>query len=130
MSPPAAALGYLASFATRDPAAIASHVTTDFVNDHASALGSDCTGRDEYVRRLPGFLARFADLAYHVEQVIEDGSAVAVAYRLTATSEGQPVELRGVMIFQIEGDLVRRRTDYWDSLGYLRQVVGEPGERD
>jgi steroid delta-isomerase-like uncharacterized protein len=123
----ATALSYLASFASRDSAAIAAHVTDDFVNEHVSALGTGCVGRDEYERRLPDFLESFPDLAYHVEQVIDDGSAVAVAYRLTAAGDDRPVEMRGVMVFEIVDGLIRRRTDYWDSLGYLRQI-NEPTE--
>lgn len=124
--PSAVVRGYLASFAQRDPAAIAAHVTDDFVNEHASALGSGCTGRAEYLQRLPGFLDQFAGLAYHVEQVIENGPAVAVAYRLTATSDGHPVDLRGVMVFEVVDHLIDRRTDYWDSLSYLRQIGADP----
>ena len=26
------------------------------------------------------------------------------------------------MVFEIVDGLIRRRTDYWDSLGYLRQI--------
>lgn len=120
--PAAVVLAYLGSFAGREPEAIAGHVADGFVNEHASALGSGCVGRDEYVRRLPGFLERFPGLAYHVEQVIADGSAVAVAYRLTAIDDDQPVEVRGVMVFDVVEGLIARRTDYWDSLGYLRQI--------
>ena len=128
MNQPAAAtaLAYLASFAGRDPEAIAAHVSADFVNEHASALGSGCTGREEYARRLPAFLEQFPGLAYEVERVIADGEEVAIAYRLTATSDGQPVEVRGVMIFEVGDGLIRRRTDYWDSLGYLRQIGADP----
>jgi len=113
---------YLHSFATGDPDAIAAHVTDDFVNEHTSALGSSCTGRHEYLGRLPGFLAAFPGLRYEVEQVLVDGDHVAAAYRMTATSEGHPVDLRGVMLFELEGDRIAHRTDYWDSLTYLRQM--------
>ena len=58
--------------------------------------------------------------------MIADGDDVAVAYRLTATSDGHPVEVRGVMVFEIVDGLIRRRTDYWDSLGYLRQIGADP----
>jgi ketosteroid isomerase-like protein len=121
-SPAAVALAYLASFAEGDPQAIAAHVSPEFVNVHASALGSGCSGRDEYLRRLPGFLETFPGLSYAVEQVIVSGADVAVSYRLTATSDGYPIEVRGVMVFEIVDGLITRRTDYWDSLGYLRQI--------
>jgi hypothetical protein len=49
---------------------------------------------------------------------------------MTATSEGHPIGIRGCMVFEIDlaqdggsgGDRIARRTDYWDSLVYLRQV--------
>ena len=116
------ARSYLAAFAAGDPDAIAAHVADGFVNDHASALGSRSEGRDEYRRRLPGFLARFASIRYDVEQLVVEGSAVAAAYVMTATSDGHPVEVRGLMLFDISDGLINGRTDYWDSLGFLRQT--------
>ncbi len=113
---------YLHAFATGDPHAIAAFVTDDFVNEHTSALGSSCTGRDDYLARLPDFLAAFPGLRYHVERVVVDGDHAAATYRMTATSEGHPVDLRGVMVFELDGGRIARRTDYWDSLTYLRQV--------
>jgi ketosteroid isomerase-like protein len=113
---------YLASFAGRDPDAIAAHVADGFVNDHASALGARSEGRAEYRRRLPDFLAQFPGLRYDVEQLVEDGPAVAAAYVLTAISAGRPVTVRGVMLLEVADGLVVRRTDYWDSLGFLRQI--------
>jgi steroid delta-isomerase-like uncharacterized protein len=113
---------YLASFADRDAAAIAAHVGDDFVNDHASALGSRSEGADEYRRRLPGFLERMQDLRYDVTRVVADGGAVAAAYTLRATTDGHPVEVRGVMLFDVVDGRIAARTDYWDSLGFLRQT--------
>jgi steroid delta-isomerase-like uncharacterized protein len=121
-APADVARSYLASFADRDPDAIAAHVAEGFVNDHASALGSRSDGRDEYRRRLPDFLARFPGLRYDVQQVVADGPSVAVAYVMTATSDGHPIEVRGVMLFDIADTEIRSRTDYWDSLTFLRQT--------
>jgi hypothetical protein len=50
---------YLGSFAAADPDVIADHVTADFVNEHRSALGSSCHGREEYRRRLPQLQRHF-----------------------------------------------------------------------
>jgi ketosteroid isomerase-like protein len=119
-----AAASYLAAFATGDPDEVARHVSVDFVNEHTAALGSGCVGRDEYRRRLPGFLASFPGLAYEVEQLIADGDGdrVAVTYRMTASPTEGPVDIRGVMVIEVTDGLVRHRTDYWDSLTYLRQT--------
>jgi ketosteroid isomerase-like protein len=115
---------YLASFAGGDPDAIAAHVAPGFVNEHASALGRGSVGADEYRARLPGFLASLPGLQYDVEAVIGAGERVAVQYRLTANSEGHPIDLRGVMVVDVDlaAGTITRRTDYWDSLTYLRQT--------
>jgi steroid delta-isomerase-like uncharacterized protein len=113
---------YLASFAGGDAEAIAAHVAASFVNEHASALGRGSTGADEYRSRLPAFLASLPGLRYDVESVVAAGDRVAAEYRLTATSDGHPIDVRGVMIIVVRDGLITRRTDYWDSLTFLRQT--------
>ena len=117
---------YLASFATGDPDAVAACVTSDFVNEHLSELGSSCQGRDEYRRRLPDFLSTFAGARYSIVALAEIASPGAgdavVRYRFEATSEGTPIDIPGVMWFDVRDGLVARRTDLWDSLTFLRQT--------
>lgn len=113
---------YLAAFAAGDADAIASMVTEDFVNEHTAALGSGCTGRDDYRRRLPGFLGSMPGLRYEVEDVIADRERVAVAYTLHATVNERPVAVRGMMRFIIRDGFIAQRTDYWDSLVFQRQA--------
>ncbi len=120
---------YLASFATGDPELIAACVTVDFLNEHLSELGSGCHGRDEYRRRLPGFLSTFGGARYSIETLAEiertsppEGGDVVVRYRFEATYEGTPIDIAGVMWFDVRDGLVARRTDLWDSLTFLRQT--------
>jgi ketosteroid isomerase-like protein len=118
---------YLEALGRGDVDAIAAHVTDGFVNDHASALGSTCIGRDEYRRRLPAFLASMPGLRYEAGEPIVDGDRVAAPYLLRATGTAPdgaeaPVEIRGVMLLRYEGDLIAERLDVWDSLTYLRQT--------
>jgi steroid delta-isomerase-like uncharacterized protein len=121
------ARSYLASFASGDPEQIAALVAPGFVNDHTSALGSGCVGREEYRSRLPGFLGSFPGLRYEVQSVIADAAgSVAVEYRMTATSDGHPIDIRGAMVMTIRDGLIERRTDYWDSLTFLRQIGAAP----
>lgn len=120
--PRAVASSFVASFASGDPDRIAAHVAADFVNEHTAALGSGCVGRDEYRRRLPGFLADFEDLRYEPEDVVVEGDRVVVAYRMTARHGGEPIDLRGVFRLRIVDGLIAHRVDYWDALTFLKQA--------
>ncbi len=118
--------GYLASFATGDPDAVAACVTADFVNEHLSELGSGSEGRDDYRQRLPGFLATFVGARYSIVTLAEittpGAGDVVVRYRFEATFEGTPIDVPGIMWFEVRDGLVSRRTDLWDSLTFLRQT--------
>jgi ketosteroid isomerase-like protein len=117
---------YLGSFATGDPEAVAASVTVDFVNEHLSELGAGCEGREEYRRRLADFLSTFAGARYSIVTLAEvatpDAGDVVVRYRFEATYEGMPIDIPGVMWFEVRDGLIARRTDLWDSLTFLRQV--------
>jgi ketosteroid isomerase-like protein len=122
LSPAALCRSYLDSFASGDPAAVVAHVTEDFVNQHAAALGSGCVGRAAYADRLPGFLASMPGLRYEVEEVIAAGPRVAAAYTLHACVAGRPISVPGMMRFEVRDGLIARRVDYWDSLVFQRQA--------
>jgi len=106
---------YLGAFSGGDPDAIAAHVGKDFANDHRSTLGASCRGRDEYRRRLPGFLAAFPGLHYEIIDVLVEGARVAVAYTMHATPEDGPLAVPGVMWFDLDDGLIIRRVDLFDS---------------
>jgi len=120
---------YLDAFSSDDPDAIAAFVSDDFANEHLSELGSGCTGRDEYRRRLPGFLTTFAGANYVVEAIAAVDDGVVVRYRFRARYEDTPIDIAGMMWFTVRGDLISRRTDLWDSLTFLRQT-GQAGQAD
>lgn len=113
---------YLASFATGDADLVASHVADDFINEHTSALGSGCVGIEEYRRRLPGFIGSMPDLIYNVETITAEGGNVWAAYTLCANVNGHPISIRGAMRFEVDGNLITRRVDYWDSQVFKNQA--------
>jgi ketosteroid isomerase-like protein len=113
---------YLAAFANGDPSAIVAQVTADFVNEHTAALGTGCTGRDEYARRVPGFLASMSGLRYEIEDVVAEGQRVVIAYTLHARVNDRDVAVRGVMRFRVDDGLIAHRVDYWDSLVFQQQA--------
>ena len=122
MGTAAVARSYLESFATADPDTVAAHVTDDFINEHTAALSSGCEGKDEYRRRLPGFLASFAGLRYDIEDLIAEDDRATAAYTMRATYEGHEIAVRGVMRFVVRDGLVAHRIDYYDALGFLKQI--------
>ena len=113
---------YLEAFGTGDPDAVAGFVSDDFVNEHTSALGSGCVGKDEYRRRLPNFMASMPGLRYEVERQIADGEQVANAYTLHAHVNGHDIAIRGMMRITVRNGLITDRTDYWDSKLFLQQA--------
>jgi ketosteroid isomerase-like protein len=113
---------YLESFATGDPDVVASFVSNDFVNEHTSALGSGCQGKEEYRRRLPGFIASMPGLSYEVESQIAEGDQVANAYTLRARVNERDIAVRGMMRITVRDGLITDRTDYWDSKSFLLQA--------
>lgn len=127
MTPAEVVRGYLAAFGKGDPAAIAAFVAEDFENEHLSELGSGCTGRTEYLNRLPGFLGTFTNQTYTVLDLVgsdqpRSTATVVVRYRFDAVFEGTAIAIPGVMWFNISGGLIVRRTDLWDSLTFLNQT--------
>ena len=113
---------YLRALSNADADAATALVTEGFVNEHTSEIGTGVVGRDAYAERLPGFLAQFAALQYEVINTIVEGDRVAIRYRMTANFEGHPIDIPGVMLFDIDDGLIARRTDVWDSLTFLRQT--------
>ena len=122
MDPRTTAEQYLAALSSADVDAVVALVTEDFVNEHTSELGAGLDGRSAYAERLPGFLGQFAALQYEIVDTIAEGDRVAVRYRMTANFDGHPLDIPGVMLFEVRDGLIARRTDVWDSLTFLRQT--------
>ena len=118
----AVAASYLASFASGDPAAVAAHVSENFLNLHTSALASPSRGKAAYQERLADFLADFCGLAYEVSEIIVEGDRAAAAYVMRARVDGSMIEIPGVMRLTVRRGLIERRVDYFDSLTFLRQT--------
>jgi ketosteroid isomerase-like protein len=113
---------YLAALNDHDADAIAAAVTADFVNEHTSTQGISRYGRDAYRAALDGFLERFRDLRYEVEDALVDGDRAVVAYRMTAVVDGRPLAIRGVFRLWCRDGRVAHRIDYWDGADAARQI--------
>lgn len=120
------ATSFLRALSGNDPNAISDLVSDGFRNEHQSALGSDCVGRDEYRRRLPHFLEAFQDRRYDIEDLVAQRrdavTDVVVRYRFHAQYGTSTIEMPGVMWLTVRGSLVTRRVDTFDSLTFLQQT--------
>ncbi|MFK7916728.1 MAG: nuclear transport factor 2 family protein [Ilumatobacter sp.] len=120
------ATAFLRSLSGNDADAVAELVADGFRNEHQSALGSDCVGREEYRRRLPHFLEAFSDRIYEIDDILSQRrdavTDVAVRYRFTAIYEDASIEIPGVMWLTVRGPVITRRVDTFDSLTFLRQT--------
>ena len=129
----AAVTGYLQSFSRNDPDAIAGFVSDGFRNEHQSALGTGCAGREAYRRRLPHFLDSFADRSYSIEDIVEQQrescTDVVVQYRFRARYDDTDIDIPGVMWFSVRDGLITRRIDTWDSLDVPASNRPSPTER-
>lgn len=129
--PAAAVRAYIAALNRGSIEDIVACVSDGFVNEHTSTLGKTIVGREAYREAIGGFLARFPGLHYEVEQLIADGSQVAVAYRMSgnwretdaSAAPGRPFSIRGMFRFKVESGRIVHRVDYWDSDDFQRQVA-------
>jgi steroid delta-isomerase-like uncharacterized protein len=122
----AAVEAYLAALNAHDADDVAACVAEDFVNEHTSSMGQSRRGRAEYRAALTGFLENFGDLHYVPERFLVDGESAAVPYVMTfrmRSAGDRPVRVRGVFVFTVDGGLITRRTDYWDSGEVQRQLA-------
>lgn len=121
------AAAFLRSLSGHDPDAVVELVASGFRNEHHSALGSDCVGREEYRRRLPHFLDAFQDRIYEIDDILSQRrdavTDVAVRYRFRANYQGNQIEIPGVMWLTVRGPEITRRVDTFDSLTFLRQTA-------
>ena len=128
------ARSYLEALGNDDPAAVAAHVSDDFVNEHQSEIGGGSTGRTAYLERLPGFMGSFPNRSYTIAEIVVgpagtntgDTEVVAVRYRFGADVGDHRIDIPGVMWFGIRDAHITRRIDTWDSLTFFHQTAQPP----
>lgn len=113
----------------RPDAAAALYAVEGGHQDHAT--GASATGRGEIARSLQGFLQAIPDAHWAIEECHETLTCVAVVYRLTGSLEkplgglpahGQPVDLRGIHLFDLKDEMLLSSRDLWNLSDFMRQV--------
>jgi steroid delta-isomerase-like uncharacterized protein len=81
--------------------------------------------------KLEAFRAAFHDLYFDLEEIISEGSMVAVCYHWEATNKGdfmaipatgRRVSVRGMDFYRVKGGKIVEHWDSVDQLGLLRQL--------
>jgi steroid delta-isomerase-like uncharacterized protein len=118
-----------------DPSQVATLYSDESVIEYV-ASGEVFQGQDEIHDLIAGEFAAFSDLRYDIRSafVAGDWAAVEVEFSGTYTGTypglppgtGQPVRLRGAVVFELEGDMIRREAHYADAYGFLIQLGALP----
>ncbi len=102
--------------------------TPDFVLHNASMT---IQGLEAYKQWLSMYLAAFPDAHFTLEDLIVEGDTVVVRQTFRGTHKGdlpglpatnKSGAIRGSTIFELQGDKIRRNSDYWDMVTFLKQV--------
>jgi steroid delta-isomerase-like uncharacterized protein len=120
----------------RQDAATAASTYTDSGTHLEVATGRISTGPVAVRVGLIGFFKAFPDAKWTPTRVIAHGSSAAVSYLLTGTLRarigpfepcGQVLKLKGVHLFELDGDKIAAAEDYWDSGTFGRQMAAGSG---
>jgi predicted ester cyclase len=120
----------------RQDAAAAASIYTESGTHLEVATGRINTGPVAVRVGLTGFFKAFPDAKWTPMRIIAHGSSAAVSYLLTGTLTarigpfepcGQVLKLKGVHLFEFDGDKIAAAEDYWDSGTFGRQMAaGDP----
>ncbi len=107
----------------RDGAAVAALYAEDGAHEDIPA-GVVARGRKEVAAFVGGTLSQFRDV--RLEPVsgrqAEDLAVLEYFFSVTDIQTGWPVVYRGVLVFELDGMLISRSTDYYDLASILREL--------
>src|SRR5688500_690538 len=104
---------------------------TDDVVYEDVALGVVNRGTAELRAFAEGFLSGFPDVAFELRSIGSDGATGGAEWVMRGThkgdlpgmrSTGKRIEVRGSSIFEFTGERIRRCSDYWDMVTFLKQL--------
>ncbi len=127
---PPVLIAWLDAFGVGDPEAFAALYTEDGVMEDVPN-GVIATGREEIAEAIAVTFATVSESEAVPIGGFQAGNMVALEYQVNAiAADGTtPLSFRGVVIAEIEGDLLKRTTEYFDVLTILSQLglIGGPG---
>jgi ketosteroid isomerase-like protein len=78
--------------------------------------GMTASGRREIADLVNGALTQFDDITWTPVSARQVGDLAVLEYAFSATDleSGKPLSFRGVIVFELDGDQIRRSADYYD----------------
>jgi steroid delta-isomerase-like uncharacterized protein len=124
---------FIAAWNARDPSAVAACFTPGGVRVALAHPETRYEGRDALVEHVGGLMSTWPDCALAVRAVTSgDDGTVTCEWTWTGTQQadygplpgrGQALELKGVSVLEMDGDLIREERVYWDT-GTLMASAG------
>jgi ketosteroid isomerase-like protein len=107
----------LAAIERRDIDGIVECFTTDYRNETPAHPARGFTGRDQVRRNWEQILAAVPDVEARIVEWVRDGDVVWTEWRQGGTRrDGQPFEMRGVVIFTLAADEIAAARFYLEPL--------------
>ena len=106
-----------------DSAALAAVYTEDGTHEDVPA-GVEVRGREEIAAYVDTALGQFQDVRFTPLSARQSGDLAMLEYDLSVTdpASGRPLTYRGVLVFELDGNLIRRSADYYDIAAILGQL--------
>lgn len=106
-----------------DGAAVAALYAEDGTHEDVPA-GAVARGREEISAFVDGVLSQVRDVRFEAVSGRQAGDLAVLEYAFSATDleTGRPFAYRGVLVFELDGNLIRRSADYYDVATILGQL--------
>ena len=113
------------------PERVLAHFADDCVFEDVT-LGATAHGKEEFRSLLEGAFEAVPDIEYEVTNRLITERGAAIEWVMSGTHKGDfpgmPAtgkrfsSVRGASILELEGDKIRRESDYWDAATLMKQV--------
>lgn len=125
--------GYLSAWNAHDSAAAAAYLAED-VRYYDASVGTPVEGREAAKAQvIDAFLNAAPDAVWKIEGApIVEGNSVAFEWTFSGTNTGawsdgteatgKAFSFHGASVFRVDGDEIRNQADYYDALGFYKQL--------
>jgi steroid delta-isomerase-like uncharacterized protein len=127
---------WASAWSSRDVAKVLSIFTDDCVYEDVT-MGVVNHGKTELETFARGIFAAFPDFTLQLTSQFAAGSWAGAEWTMSATHKGdlpglpatgKRFSIRGATVFELQGEKIRRVSDYWDMVTFLKQTgVMPPG---